>query len=251
MFDTPASPQTARAGSSPDTPDADAATPPAALLPARLDVTAEAMAAALDEIGQGLVIVDVPSARLRHANRQALTDCACHGTLELHDGHVRAPDPADDRALHLALAATTQGRRSLVRLRGCHAEVDAAASADRQLLADAPSKAPGSIAVAVVPLEAQGGWPQAMVVFGRRQVADTLAVGFFSRLHGLTPAEESVLRALCRGRKPAEITQDQGVAISTIRTHVNAIRVKTGAGSIREIAQQVATLPPMAPAARA
>lgn len=214
-----------------------------------LNLTARAMAAALDEIGQGLVIVDVPSGRLRHANRQALTECTCHGTLDLHDGHVQAPAPADQRALQQALGATLQGRRSLVTLRG------PGAMPAEDLDDDAPPAPPlrpgsGALVVAVVPLPTEGTWPQALIVFGRRQAADTLAAGYFARLHGLTPTEESVLRALCSGRKPTDIAKDQGVAISTIRTHVNAIRVKTGAGSIREIAQQVATLPPIAPALR-
>lgn len=230
-------------------------------------VSAAAMAAALDEIGQGLIILDVPAGRLRHANRQALTECACHGLLSLEDGAVRATDPADHRQLLQALQATLQGRRTLVSLRGGaphRAEASEAMHRTRGTAPgaeasapEAPARAPArgavrpaALVVAVVPLQAQFGVPQAMVVFGRRQMADTLGVGYFARLHGLTPAEESVLLGLCRGHKPTEIASAHGVAISTIRTHVNAIRLKTGAGSIREIAQQVATLPPLAPALR-
>lgn len=222
-------------------------------------VSAAALAAALDEVGQGLLIVDVPGGRLRHANRQALTECSCHGLLGVEDGLVRATDAADQRLLQQALSASLQGRRGLVSLRGGggHPAGAPGGSAAANLPEEAPEAASTppprrtpSLVLAVVPLQPAAGVPQALIVFGRRQMADTLAVGYFARLNGLTPTEESVLLALCRGAKPTEIAVAQGVAISTVRTHVNAIRLKTGAGSIREVTQQVAMLPPLAPALR-
>ena len=245
MFDLSARPATSTVSFTPDS--------------AGFEVSAAAMAAALDEIGQGLLVLDVPSGRVRHANRLALTECACHGLLCLEDGMLRAPAPVDHRLLQQALQASLQGRRGLVSLRGggparSEDSSDAVGSAGE---ADEPARTPGSrplrpvaLVVAVVPLPTHLGLPQAMVVFGRRQMADTLAVGHFARLHGLTPAEESVLLGLCRGHKPTDIATTNGVAISTIRTHVNALRFKTGASSIREITQQVAMLPPLAPALR-
>jgi DNA-binding CsgD family transcriptional regulator len=201
-----------------------------------------ALAAALDEIDYALLLVDLPSGRVRHSNRQALVEWQRHGTLEWPDGIAQAADSTGQRAWLGALVAAAGGRRSLITLR---ARPDA-------LLED-PQLTSVAVSVAVVPLPSDGttGPMQASVVFGKRQVADALSVGFFSRLHALTPTEDAVLLGLCRGLKPSEIAVSHGVAISTVRTHVNAIRLKTGTCSIRELVHKVSTLPPMAPAVRA
>lgn len=244
--------------------------------------SADVLTAALDEVGQGLLILDAPTGRLRHANRLALGECVRHDLLSLEGGALRAIDPADQRLLQQALQASVQGRRGLVSLRGgpptTVADAEGARSVDsdtaiarasdpnRNLDADLELRRSGRppsgsgratrgvrpvvLVVAVVPLPPHFGLPQALVVLGHRQLADALGVGHFARLHGLTPTEESVLLGLCRGRQPADIAADQGVAISTIRTHVNALRVKTGASSIRALALQVAHLPALAPALR-
>lgn len=201
--------------------------------------SAGALVAVLDEIDYPVLVVELPAGRVRHANRQAVAEGQRHGTLEWPDGVAQAGDAVGQRAWLGALAAASQGRRSLVTLRG---RPDAA-------VGDVP-EGPASVSVAVVPLP--GDEPmQAMAVFGKRQVADALSVGFFSRLHALTPTEDAVLLGLCRGLKPVEIAAAHGVAISTVRTHVNAIRLKTGTCSIRELVHRVSTLPPMAPAVRA
>lgn len=194
------------------------------------------LGAVLDEIDYGVMVVDPSSASVLHANRLALDEVHVQRTLRVTAGRVEAADPPTRRALEAALAAVRQGRRSLVRL------------------PPEPPQAHGEdgreVQVSVVPLAADEGPVRALLVFGKRQVADTLAMGFFARAHALTPTEDAVLGALCRGRKPAQIAQDHGVAISTVRTHVNSIRVKTGTTSIRELIGRVSTLPPMAPALR-
>jgi DNA-binding CsgD family transcriptional regulator len=200
---------------------------PAATMPATA-----LLGAVLDEIDYGVMVVDPSSASVLHANRLALDEVHVQRTLRLTDARVEAADPPARRALEAALAAVRLGRRSLVRLPPAHGGEGREAQA------------------AVVPLAAEGGSVRALLVFGKRQVADTLAVGFFARAHALTPTEDAVLAALCSGRKPAQIAHDHGVAISTVRTHVNSIRVKTGTTSIRELIGRVSTLPPMAPALR-
>jgi DNA-binding CsgD family transcriptional regulator len=72
----------------------------------------------------------------------------------------------------------------------------------------------------------------------------------FALAHRLTPAETGVLQGLCGGRSPLEIAHAQCVAISTVRTQISSIRAKTGADSIRDLVQQVATLPPLVSALR-
>jgi DNA-binding CsgD family transcriptional regulator len=221
------------------------ARPPSAVSAAAAGLSVMALTTVLDEIDYGLMVVDLPGGRLRHANRQAQEECRRHGTLDLSEGFVVVPDVAGHRTLLGALGQAQQGRRTLLSLRS-HPEL---AQADASLRAD--TAATGSVTVAVVPLPREGEQLQALLVFGKRPGADALSVGFFARLHGLTPTEDTVLLSLCRGMKPTDIADEHGVAISTVRTHVNSIRLKTGTGSIRDLVHKVATLPPMASALRA
>ena len=68
---------------------------------------------------------------------------------------------------------------------------------------------------------------------------------WFARMQGLTAAETRVLERLCVGLHPRQICLEQGVGLSTIRTHIRAIRSKTGADGIRAVVEQIAKLPPM------
>jgi DNA-binding CsgD family transcriptional regulator len=213
------------------------ATPGPMVEPIAAALSAAALCAVLDEIDYGVMVVEAPGGRVRHVNRQAGDECRRHGTIDLRDGVASVGEPTQQRAFVTALVHAAQGRRSLINLRG------RATAADDAELPPVP--------VAVVPLPNDGATGQALLVFGKRHVADALSVGFFSRLHALTPTEDAVLLSLCRGMKPTEIADEHGVAISTVRTHVNSIRLKTGTGSIRDLVHKVSTLPPMASALRA
>lgn len=105
--------------------------------------------------------------------------------------------------------------------------------------------------VGVVPLTPSDAWPDAvaMLVLGAGAGADGLALRLFSRLHRLTPTESQVLAALVDGLTPAQIAQQAGVAVCTVRTQLGAIRAKTQAASLRHLMQQVSGLPPLMGAA--
>ena len=69
------------------------------------------------------------------------------------------------------------------------------------------------------------------------------------------PAAESKpdatpLRELCPGIEPRELTQLHGVALTTVRTQIAAIRLKVGAQSIGDVLRRVAVLPPVVGALR-
>lgn len=183
----------------------------------------------LDELDYGLMIIDPSSGHLVHANRLALDEFRLHNTLAVVHDRVRARHRDSEALFDPAIVAAAQGRRSLV-----------------NLIAEGIEPLP----VAVVPMRARGGRPLALLTFGKRQFCEVLSVSFFAKLHALTPAEEGVLKALCRGLRPSQIASESGVAISTIRTQVSSIRQKTGTSSIRELAKKVSTLPPMTSALR-
>jgi DNA-binding CsgD family transcriptional regulator len=178
------------------------------------------LSAALDEIDYGIVLVGADGAA-HHANEAALAELDDQHPLVLLRGELRARRSADVQQLHAALNdAQGRGLRRLLTL----------------------GEGAQQVSVSVVPL----GMPGAtLVILGKRQMGATLAVQGFARLHRLTGGETRVLAALCAGSRPVEIAGDHGVALSTVRSQISSIRLKTGAASIRALLAQVAVLPPM------
>ena len=186
----------------------------------------------LDEIDYGMLVVSANGA-LRYSNQLAKQELQSNGPLGVAQGQVRAHQPSDQCQLQLAVADAVRGRRRLITLGHDGA----------------------SITVAELPMpgdeEDDNGETLALLTFGKRQPCETLTVDFFSRSQGLTGAEARVLQSLCNGAKPKEIAAQCDVAISTVRSHICSIRVKTQTANIRELVDRVAKLPPITPAMKA
>lgn len=183
----------------------------------------------LDEIDYGMLLVADDQVVL-HANHVARAELDSEHPLQLLGNELRVRHPQDLAPLRDALVAA--------RLRGL-----------RRLLSLGLGER--RVSVAVVPLSAaRDEEALTLLVFGKRRMCEALTAHWFAREHGLTPAEARVLAALCEGRLPAQIALDQGVAISTIRSQIGAIRAKTGVASIRALVRQVAVLPPLVGALR-
>jgi DNA-binding CsgD family transcriptional regulator len=178
----------------------------------------------LDQLDYGVMLLD-DGGQVRFANRAALRECAATRVLRIADGQLRAHHERDQHSLMRALAGSRTGRRSLVTF--------------------APAQEPLR-ALAVVPVPDSTD-ATALVVFGRRQVCEPLSVEFYAREHRLTAAETSVLRGLADGLRPAQIAREAGVAMSTVRTQITSIRLKTGARSIGDLVRLVTVLPPIVP----
>jgi DNA-binding CsgD family transcriptional regulator len=179
----------------------------------------------LNEIDYGLLLVS-PSARPYFANQAALQECAASGAMQLHEGQVRPRDEHEHELFMRALAAAGTGKRAMLTLRG--------------------GVLP--LSLALVPMPDTGlsdAEPATLLVFGKRQVCEPLSVDFFAMTHGLTTAEASVLRGLCRGQRPGEIARLAGVALSTVRSQISSIRLKTAATSIGDLIRMVTVLPPI------
>jgi len=183
----------------------------------------------LDEIDHGLVLVD-GSGALRYANQLGHQELASDRPLALLDERVQARHLSDQAALNIALADALRGRRRLFNL----------------------GRNGSSSAIAAVPIGADANAAEALVllVFGKRPAGATLTADFFARGHGLTSAETQVLKRICDGMKPKEIARENSVAISTVRSHICSIRIKTQTASIRDLVNRVALLPPMTPAVK-
>jgi DNA-binding CsgD family transcriptional regulator len=123
-------------------------------------------------------------------------------------------------------AAEQDGRRCLLRLGDEHAPC-------------------GRANVVVVPLNRDVSQAAVLLILERRELCGELAAQWFALRYQLTPAETEVLKALSAGAKPGDVAQQQGVAISTVRSQIQSIRAKSGADSIGELLRQLAMLPPL------
>ena len=66
-----------------------------------------------------------------------------------------------------------------------------------------------------------------------------------SALFRLSPAQGSLAMALYEGKTFEEIAAERGVKVSTLRTHLTNVLVRTGAKNIRELVRLLASLPPL------
>jgi DNA-binding NarL/FixJ family response regulator len=180
----------------------------------------------LEEIDYGLILVS-PAGVLQHANQLARQELARSRFLCVAGPSVVGQTPAQTEELLRAVRAAAMGRRQMVTLRsGVHA-----------------------LPVACVPLlhPEQGESSSVLLMLARQSGTQNLAITFFARTHGLSPAEQSVLRLLCDGMDVQEIAQNHGVSENTVRTQVRSLRDKTGINSMRLLVQRVAALPPVVP----
>jgi DNA-binding CsgD family transcriptional regulator len=178
------------------------------------------LALSLDHVGRGMLLVGNDAVVL-HANRQALQALDGDFPLQLNGGRLTAAQPRDAELLDAALCgAFRRGLRRLVALDD------------------------GAVPVAVLPLGAEGG-STALVSLPRAPRTRDLALQSFARQYGLTEAETAVLEGLVSGEAPAEIAQRKQVRLSTVRTQIGQLRLKTGTSSIRTLLGRIAALPPM------
>jgi DNA-binding CsgD family transcriptional regulator len=184
----------------------------------------------LDEIDYGVLLLD-SDAQVLHLNHAARCELDAQHPLQLLGRQLRTRDSADMTQLHDALQAAAQrGLRRLLML---------GQDAHR-------------VAVSVVPLRADGsgGQTATQLSMGKRQMCGGLGVQWFARSHGLTLAETRVLEALSEGLHPNDIATRFGVGISTIRSQIGSIRLKTRSDSIGALVRKVAVLPPLVGALR-
>ena len=181
----------------------------------------------LDELAYGFAVT-TGTGELVHANHAARHELGRQQALGLQGGRLRVRSPQDQQTLQQALAKATTGRRSLI------------------TLGDAGER----LSLAVVPMRRQqeGAPAFAALMFSRPSVCGSLMLCFFARNHSLTAAEENVLGILCQGHSAPEIARQLHVAVSTVRSHVRSLCAKTRSSGVRELVNQVAMLPPLAPA---
>jgi DNA-binding CsgD family transcriptional regulator len=190
---------------------------------------ADLLAASMNEIDCGMLVCD-ELGRVFALNYVARQELAQAGPLQSVNGCLQAESPADKRALAEALRE--------------------AATADRRKLLSLGKKSATRLFISVMPMPAASREPLALVMLGRRQACPQLALELLASQFELTMSERRVLNSLLAGLPPSAVARSHGVATSTVRSHIAAIRAKIGVRSIEELFRVVARLPPITSALR-
>ena len=182
-----------------------------------------------DEIDYGMLLVD-GQGRILHANHLARHELAQRQILRACSGSLVGSTTEHSERIQQALDAALRGQRRLLLMR----------EGERDL----------SLAFTPLSHPLEDDAPTVLVMLSRQNACDNLAVRMYARALGLSPTEETVLLALCRGLEIPDIARENGVAVSTVRSQIKTLREKAGAPSVRRLLQRVNSLPPVVPALR-
>ncbi len=180
----------------------------------------------LNEVDYGLLLVDARR-HVLYANHVAKHELASRQALQMRGGRLEAMLDSQTEMLSRAVARAFQDERTLLDL----------VQNDKRL----------SLALVALGQPVDGSCEAVLVICGKREVCRSLTMTFFARNHGLTPAEEQVLRALCSGQSPIQIAYKLGVGLATVRTQLSSVRQKTGTSTVRELLDHLVALPPLLP----
>lgn len=169
--------------------------------------------AALDRIDRGVLLLDAEG-RVRHANRLADAILREGDGLLAEAGRLICEHPDDAKVL----------RRGIVAAVAMDTALPAALAVRRR-----SGRRPLSLLVA--PLRGRPDWtsarPACCVVVTDAERARSVLPGELRRLYGLTAAEARVALALLEAGRLAEVADGLSVSISTVRTLLQRVFVKT------------------------
>ena len=183
--------------------------------------------AALEGIGQGVVIVD-HTARVLFTNHAA--DSAFNGGLRLLDGVLCGNSPMETANLHSAVAACVGDR-----LNGSRDTVTI--SRDRRRM---------PLSLLVIPFRAEHDWlashPHSAIIFiTDPENATGLDEEQLRERFGLTAAEARLVHEMIRNGNIHNAAESLTIKIATARTHLHRIFAKTGTRSQADLMRLVLT----------
>ena len=208
-------------------PDAALPLPAVNIISSSIDAGADLLGLLVDELAHGVMIVNTQGWIL-HANRAALSALQRGVGLASTHGGLKLKSVPDPNRLTLALGQAATGKRSLSRFEGSG----------------------GSTNLALVPLNRQSAGPCARIalLLSRDESCEPSLLASFAQSYRLTRTEEQVLQLLCRCLSAPEIAIELKVAVSTIRSHVRSLCLKTSTHGARQLINRVMALPQLAPA---
>jgi len=160
--------------------------------------------ALLDELALAMLAV-TRDGNLLYANAVALKELAAGTAIRIRCGAVRAADSASERRLRIAMDEVLAAPRG-------------------RCTADIARPEGGGVSLHLVRLDCSA--PPAIGMIFR--VPHSVHGDGLRQRWGLTATEFAVLLELADGQEPSEVAARQGVALSTVRTHLHNLLQKAG-----------------------
>ena len=168
---------------------------------------------AMEHAALGIAVVD-EAGKLHFANRVAENEMN-NGPLMVANGRVTCRSSHAAHDLRAAVRAAARQKR---------------ATAQRVIVGVGEETSPLSVLVAPVRDQAMADLHPgslAMLLIGRRELSGVEEVAL-GRSYGLTPAEARLLAALVDGERLPAYARRHGIAVTTAKTHLNALFDKVG-----------------------
>lgn len=176
----------------------------------------------VDALAWPLLLIDA-SAGLHHANLAARQLLARGQPLRLDPrNRVQPAERAQREPFSLALAGAARGQAGVLRW---------------------PSPA-GVVMARLQRLPPEQSEPAMLLLALSASAAAAQPIDDFAKAHDLTGTESRVLQHLSQGLSAPRVAQALGVAVSTARSHIVALRRKTGHRSVAALLHSLAQLPP-------
>lgn len=186
------------------------------------DAQAALLGLLVDELANGMLVIS-GDGKILYANLAARREMAHGAMMKDSAGDLHLLSPAAGKAFQAAREKALSGFRSLVTL----------------------SAQDMNVTMSVVPLNngPDGPCGRIALFLSRVSVCESGVLGCFARSYSLTLTEQRVLVFLCHCLSTPEIAIQMKIAVSTVRSHVRSLCIKTSCCGVRELVQRVAVLP--------
>jgi DNA-binding CsgD family transcriptional regulator len=197
----------------------------------------DALRAGLDTLTDGIALYDARR-NLAFANGALMRMAAEEDGLALGPAGLTAPEPASRVALSRALTAALAAVEGKVWLLSTAGTIALPRPSGRApwLVRALPMLRGGTTGL-------PGGFRGAMLIVTDGEARRQPTAALLGRLFALTPAEAALAAALAAGQTLADHARRRGIAVETARSHMAAIRRKTGCRRQAELATLLARLP--------
>jgi DNA-binding CsgD family transcriptional regulator/PAS domain-containing protein len=197
-------------------------------------VKSDALEAALDNLSAGVFLLN-EDGRIAHMNKAADAIVKMDSIVSIREWRLWPKNKSSRDALASALAPQAAGVEPAIALVPEDGE-------GRGMLATILPLARGSRPIAVSPMI-----PYWAVFIQDPQAPHMMPGEAFARLYGLTPAELRVALTLAPGLSPEQAGEMLGVALPTVRSHLQRIFAKTGTSRQADLVRlMMATMAPVA-----
>jgi DNA-binding CsgD family transcriptional regulator len=189
--------------------------------------------AALESLGYGLAVVD-EARKVYYLNRRAETLLRSNTGLVLRGGCLHAENPETDHALKRLVQDASKGMGGGIAVAVMPAREAIHRQAAQYGLSAIPLKEEAAISELARFARLPGRGVLLLIQDPLRVDAQAGLMPFAAR-HRITPAELRVLERLVAGLAPKQIADQFGLRISTVRTQLSQLFLKTSTRNQREL----------------